>query len=95
MRYAAKVDQNQGIIVEALRTAGATVLDLHRVGQGCPDLLVGWYDDELGISRNCLMEVKREGEYPNKKELDFLFHWKGERCVVHSPEEALEVIGAI
>ena len=39
---AARVDANQPEIVKALRGVGATVQHLHKVGQGCPDLMVGW-----------------------------------------------------
>ena len=42
MKRAAKVDRNQAEIVTVLRQMGASVLSLHRVGQGCPDLLVGY-----------------------------------------------------
>ena len=48
----ARVDANQPVIVAALRAIGATVQHLHAVGQGCPDILVG-YD---GV--NFLMEIK-------------------------------------
>jgi len=40
MRFRAKVDSNHHEIVAALRAAGRRVLDLSRVGSGCPDLLV-------------------------------------------------------
>ena len=38
---ACKVDANQAAIVKALREYGCSVTHLHRVGDGCPDLLVG------------------------------------------------------
>lgn len=40
MRRAAKVDATHADIVRAFRTCGAFVLDLSRVGCGCPDLLI-------------------------------------------------------
>ena len=42
MRQAAKVDDNQAAIVEALRSLGASVESLAAVGKGVPDLLVGF-----------------------------------------------------
>lgn len=57
MRRASKVDANQPEIVAALRKAGATVQHLHAVGQGCPDILVGW----RGLT--VLMELK-DGSKP-------------------------------
>ena len=37
---AARVDANQPAIVKAMREEGASVTHLHKVGEGCPDLLV-------------------------------------------------------
>ena len=53
MRRAAKVDGNQAEIVSALRQVGAEVQSLASVGQGVPDLLVGFR------SRNFLLECKQ------------------------------------
>src|SRR5512138_2390932 len=58
MRRAARTDENQAEIVEALRKAGAKVTLLHQVGGGCPDLLVGKRDRSFA-----LVEVK-DGEKP-------------------------------
>ena len=55
MRHRAKRDGNHAAIVAALRAAGCSVLELHAVGGGCPDLLAG----RAGWER--LIEVKREG----------------------------------
>jgi len=41
VRRAARIDENQSIIVEALKAAGASVVHLHQLGQGIPDILVG------------------------------------------------------
>lgn len=41
MRRAAKVDDNQGEIVQALKHTSARIQHLHQLGGGCPDLLVG------------------------------------------------------
>ncbi len=93
MRRAAKVDRNQAEIVKALRQAGASVLCLHRVGQGCPDLLVG--KNEV----NLLMECK-DGSLPpsgrslSPDEAEFFEVWRGQVTVVHSPEEALRELEA-
>lgn len=40
MRTAARVDENQPAIVQALERIGARVLHLHTLGKGAPDLLV-------------------------------------------------------
>lgn len=56
MRFhrAAKVDANQRAVVDVLRAAGCTVVLLHTVGGGCPDLLIGRW------GRTFLFEVKRD-----------------------------------
>lgn len=63
MRRAAKVDRNQPEIVAALRSIGATVQPLHTVGQGVPDLLVGFKGQTL------LMEVKDGSRPPSERKL--------------------------
>ena len=80
--------ENKAIIVQ-LRAVGAKVLPIHRVGQGCPDLLCGYRD------RLYLMEVKTEKGKLNKLEAKFFREWAGYVWIVRSPEGALRLIGAI
>jgi hypothetical protein len=91
MRRAAKVDANQAEIVEALRRIGASVQPLHAVGQGCPDLLVGW----RGIVS--LLEVKDGSKPPSARKLtedQVKWHaeWRGQVAVVENVEQAIEAI---
>ena len=89
MRLASRADSNQREIVQALRTCGAAVLHLHRVGSGCPDLLVCYHKQLF------LIEIKtRTGRF-TKDELHFIASWPGTIYVVRSIEEALEAINAI
>jgi hypothetical protein len=86
---AAQVDGNQRAIVEALRRVGATVQHLHEVGKGCPDLAVGFRQ------QNFLLEVKTaEGQL---EPAQVLWHgtWRGRVAVVRTAEQALRAIGAI
>lgn len=90
-RRAAKVDQNQAEVVEALRKAGASVMHLHAVGMGCPDLLIGF----RGV--NLLLEIKDGKKPPSARkltEMQEVWHviWEGQACVVNSAEEALAVL---
>lgn len=89
MRRTAKVDANQGRIVEALRKAGATVQPIHDVGRGVPDLLVGYR------SQNTLIECKLPGETLNPLQSVWFENWRGQACVAHTEEEALRSIGAM
>ena len=86
MRRAAKVDANQVAIVAALRKIGASVLHLHAVGGGCPDLLVAYR------GRNVLLEVKMPGEELNALQVKFIKEWRGEVHVVRSPLEAVRAL---
>lgn len=94
MRRAAAVDGNQGLIVRVLRAIGASVQSIAPVGDGCPDLLVGWRRQTF------LLEVKDPAQAPSARrltELELRWHrtWNGlPVAVVHTPEEALQAIGA-
>ena len=90
MRRSARVDANQAEIVAALRATGATVQVLSAVGQGCPDILVGY------AGSNILMELKDGDKPPSKRKLtedEAAWHgrWRGQVCVVNSAAEALKV----
>jgi hypothetical protein len=75
MAWARRVDTVQSDIVVDLRKLGASVLDLSRVGVGCPDLLVGW----KGI--NLLVELKTPKRGTKKataeKQAVFAATWSG------------------
>ena len=87
MRRAAKVDLSQREIVKTLRGMGASVEPrLARVGEGVPDLLVGW----RGV--NILLETKT-GDRPCDRKLssdEQRWHdsWAGSVAIVSTPEEA-------
>lgn len=93
MRRAAKIDANQPQIVAALRKLGATVQSLSAVGDGVPDLLVGFQ------GRTLLLEVK-DGSRPKSErqltddQIQWHIDWRGGPCmVVNSVDEALAAIG--
>ena len=83
---ARRIDSNQREIVAALRAAGATVQDLHFVGHGCTDILVGMD----GV--NYLFEVKGEHGELTPAEERFFREWEGQVHIVRSVEEALEMV---
>ena len=89
MRWAAKVDANQAEIVDALRQAGASVLVLSRVGQGCPDLAVGFR------GKTFFMEIKTVRGALTPAEDEFMYKWRGHYAIVRTPEEALRAIGVM
>jgi len=97
LRRAARVDENQKVVVAALKQAGATVELLHAVGKDVPDLLVGFN------GMNFLIEVKN----PNRKSprgrirpsdnmhADWHAAWRGQVATVWTELEALQVIGVL
>jgi len=89
---AAKIDANQTAIVKALRDMGASVQILSAVGQGCPDLLVGY----RGV--NSMLECKDGDKKPSARKLtpdQVKWHaeWKGSVTIVESPMQARIYIG--
>lgn len=80
------VDNNQAEIVEALRRVGATVQILSDVGQGCPDIVVGFR------GRNYFMEIKDGSGKLNKLQAEWHTLWNGQVAVVKTFDEALRVI---
>ena len=86
MRYDARTDETQPGIVQAARDLGAAVLLLHRVGQGCPDLLLFYKSTYL------LVEIKTPGGTLNERQRDWLAHWPGPVKVVHSSHEMISLL---
>lgn len=91
MRRAAKVDDNQKQIVDALRDYGASVESLAAVGRGVPDLLVGYR------GRNLLMEVKDGSKVPSKRkqtpdQVAWAAKWLGQYALVETVEQAIDVL---
>jgi hypothetical protein len=91
VRRAAKIDANQPAIVAALRSIGATVTPIHAVGNGCPDLLVGFRQ------KNYVFEVKDGSKPPSARKLTddeaiWFGNWRGEAHVVESAEQAIQIL---
>lgn len=80
------VDSNQKKIVENLREMGMTVIDLHEVGHGCPDIAVGY----RGL--NFLFEIKgRHGKLTDDQKL-FKEQYRGQYDVIRSTMDAVSII---
>lgn len=93
MRRAAKVDANQGEIVDALRRIGAMVQSLAQLGKGVPDILVAfrgkWWVAEIkdGSKPPSAQKLtKDEAEWHAK------FNQAAKVCVWKSTEEALREV---
>jgi Holliday junction resolvase len=86
MSYHKKTDKNQQEIIDLLRRVGCTVISLHAVGNGCPDILVG----KNGV--NYLFEVKSEGGQLNENEIMHFSTWRGQSHVIRNAEQAIDLI---
>jgi hypothetical protein len=89
---AKRVDDNQKLIVEQLRKLNISVQHLHTVGQGCPDLLLGFRN------RNFLIELKDESKPASAKKLtndeqEFFNEWNGQVSKCETLEEIMQVVG--
>lgn len=93
MRHAARKDTNQGLIVTALRAAGATVAVLS--DKDLPDLLVGYEGQTF------LLEVKDGAKSPSRRRLRpgqerFFGQWKGGPLhKIETIADAFRVVGIV
>ena len=91
MRRAARIDENQPEVVETFEKMGASVLHTHQLGQGAPDIVIGYKN------KNVLIEIKDSKKPPSKRRLtpdEEKFHklWKGDIRVVESADDAANII---
>jgi hypothetical protein len=92
MRTAAKVDNNQKEIITAFRKFGCSVLPLHTVGQGCPDILVS-----KSVRQTVLVEIKDGAKPPSARALtkdQEKFHaaWRGRICIVKDLGDVISTV---
>lgn len=91
MKLHGKIDSNQKEIVKALREIpGVSVLSMASLGNGAPDLLVGYN------FKNYLFEIKKDRKAKlTEMEGKFYLDWHGQLSIVCSLDEILKVIGII
>lgn len=91
MRHAARRDENDAIITEALRKAGFTVHDYAKAGQGIPDKLVTRALPD-GTPWVCWVEVKMpKGKLrPGQELFQDIFSLRGEFYVARIPEDTVQ-----
>ena len=80
------VDKNQKKIIENLRAMGMTVIDLHEVGHGCPDIVVGFY----GI--NFLFEIKSRTGRLTDNQVSLFAAWRGQVAIIRTTSDAVTII---
>lgn len=87
-KYAKRVDENQNLIKHTFIALGASVLDLSRVGQGCPDLLIGYK------GKTALVEIKSSNKATfTEPQLKFIKSWRGGAITrIDTVESAIRLI---
>ena len=91
MRHQARTDANHTAVVDALRSIGASVRSTASIGDGFPDLAVGFR------GMNFLLEIKDGSKSPSRRTLtdeeqQFAIEWRGHYAVVTSAEQAVDVV---
>lgn len=89
MRKIARVDNNQKEIVKALRQMGCSVFSTAQLGNGFPDIIVGWK------GYNFLFEIKKPGSTYRSLTHDehmFFLSWLGQVHIIRNTEEAVNTI---
>lgn len=85
--YKGNTDANQAQIVKDLRRIGYSVISLHGVGSGVPDLLVA------DSSRYWLIEIKTPTGRVSPSQKEFMDKWRGPPIhICTSTEEVLKAL---
>lgn len=81
-------DANHAEIRDAFRALGASVADTADLGDGFPDLVVGW--------RGCnyLVEIKTRTGKLTPDEVKFFDAWKGQAVIVRTVDDAQKLLDA-
>jgi hypothetical protein len=92
--YASRVDNNHKEIVDALKKAGASIIDTAKLGGGLPDLIVGFAGQTFLVEvKNLKTQYGRSGLNENQRK--WLKDWTGGPfAMVTDIESALRAIGA-
>ena len=93
MRYASRHDENHKTLVSAFMSLGCSVVDLSRVGGGCPDLLVscGGY----GSPASVLVEIKTEKGRLNAAQKEFRIASKAGIEVARTADDVARIVSAM
>jgi hypothetical protein len=94
MRRAAKVDGNHAQITAEFRKLGCSVLDMSRLGEGAPDLLIGYG----GLTM--LVEVKDGSLPPSRRTLttdqvQFWLNWKQNPRIVKNTDDVAKTVNVL
>lgn len=81
-------DKNQGELVTALEKLGCTVMDLSAVGEGCPDIVVGYR------GMNYLAEIKQPKKQLSLGQRANAMWWRGGRVyTLRTVQDCIRMLG--
>lgn len=83
-----KKDKNHDDIVDELRLLGISVVELHQVGGGIPDIMIGY----AGV--NIFGEIKNPSHLNGLTPAQKVFHkeWQGQVKIIYSSQDAVKEI---
>lgn len=81
-----RVDVNQKEIIAFFRECNCSVVDLHAVGKGCPDLLVAI------AGQNILVEVKSKKGKLTPAQIEFHAQWNAPIEIIRNVNEAKRLL---
>lgn len=87
MRYKLKRDEYHTQIAAELITAGFSVLDLSRVGEGCPDLLIARNNVSVLVEIKTAIGRKAAIDRLRPNQVSFIKNWKGPVIVAYNVSE--------
>lgn len=92
-RFSSK-DNNHDEIAHALQDIGAAVMDTSSLGDGFPDIIVGFRGEVYLIEiKNDKTAYGKKGL--NKKQVEFHAKWAGYVHIVRSIDEAYRLVGVL
>lgn len=93
-KYSWRKDGNHHAIARAFRQAGASVLDLSGVGDGCPDLLIGIAGVDLLVEIKLPVGKRGGTAHSDLNQYQRAFHgsWRGRTPVVVRRVEDVEAL---
>jgi Holliday junction resolvase len=91
MRRRARRDDNHRDIVATFRACHASVLDTASLGNGAPDLIIGYNKQTV------LVEVKDGSKPPSKRkltldEVEFMNTWRGKYVIIESVDDVIALL---
>lgn len=98
MKFKAKVDANQPLIVAAFRRMGCSVAHIHTVGKGVPDIIIAMKCKTGTVCK--LVEIKDGDKVKSARKLTYheqVFHeyWQDDIPIIKSVDDAINLVNRL